>query len=934
MNEYYQKLLDIYYYMVATRKLDELEENYALRGIAPFQVSSGGHESCVVLAPFLIPDDWLHLHYRDKSLMLARGMSIEQFFNALLSNADSISKGRQMSAFMSDRKNNIVGMVCPVGNHALHSVGIASEIKHCDTNPFVLCSMGDGTTQQGEVLEAIAESIRSMLPVLYFIQDNEYSISTKTRGKTFYSTPDGELDAYCGTKITRINGWDVVEALEKIEIVINEIRTTRKPQIVVFYVKRLVSHTSADSQKLYKSQQLIEEEQEKYDPIKNLKAFLIKAGFEEKTIAIDEKADKQVQQAGKTALNGRMPDVCYRVKKSLGVLDITKQASTLFSNNGIGTMRESINLVLKYQLTNNPRVFLYGQDIEDPKGDVFGVTKGLSTEFPARVINSPLTESTIIGSAIGSALAGARPVTFMQFADFIPLAFNQIVSELATMYWRTDAEWQAPVIIMISCGAYRPGLGHFHANTFESVFAHIPGLDVMMPSNATDAAELLMLAFESQRPTLFFYPKSLLNITPSSGQGEISALFLGYGKARHLAQGDAVTIVSWGSTVSICDEVVKSLSAKGIDCDFFDLRMISPWDSQSIIKSVTNSKKLLVCHEDNLSCGMGAEVIAKVSETVNEPIKVKRVTRPDTFIPYNYENQLELLPGFENIVEAIAQLLDIPVKWIDEKIDADDIAGSILHAIGTGPSDDTVTVLEYFVEEGQSFEEGEPLVMVEANKAITDICINESGTVLKLLVDIDEIVKVGEPLISYIAEKQESNHQHLSNQSPSEPREFELLIKNKEKRLIVKKDRELEPSNHQEVLLPGISFIEKELGALDIPNSEVIKELSNATEARVERLTGISNRPWVNDKQSLLSMAVNATRKVLLQSGLLLSNIDKLIVATGTAEEVIPSVSSSILINLSKEFGEIQGAAFDINASCSGYLYGLESAYGYQLKTE
>jgi 2-oxoisovalerate dehydrogenase E1 component len=926
MSEDRQRLLDIYYYMVAARRLDELEENYSLRGIAPFQVSGTGHESSAALAPFLIADDWLHLHYRDKALMLARGMSVEDFLNALLSNANSCSKGRQMSAHVSDKSNNIVSMVCPVGNNALHSVGIASEIKASDTNPLVVCSMGEGTTQQGEVFEAIAESIRSADPVLYFIEDNGYAISTSTVGKTFYSTPSGELDEFCGAPITRINGWDIVEAVEKIDRVISEMREQRKPQIIVFYVKRLSSHTSADSQKIYKPLDVIEQEKDKHDPIKNLRLTLIDSGLEIDVLAIEEKVTAEIHQASQNALAGRSPElVTDSAKRNVGDIDVRTKSSGALSEGEVGTMRESLNDVLRYQLNNNSRVFLYGEDIEDPKGDVFGVTKGLSTDFPSRVVNSPLTESTIIGSCIGKALAGARPVAFMQFADFMHLAFNQIASELATMHWRTDGEWQCPVIIMVSCGAYRPGIGNFHAGAFESIYANIPGLDVMMPSTAVDATELLTAAFESLRPTLFFYPKSLLNITTPPQHLE---RFLGYGKARQLAQGDAVTVVSWGSTVPMCDEVVKSFASKGIECDFFDLRMVSPWDESSIIKSVSKTKKLLVCHEDSLNCGMGAEVIATVSEAIKEPIRVKRIARPDSFVPYNYENQLEFLPSFEDMVAAVVDLLDGSFKWVNKEVIADDIDGSILYAIGTGPSDDTVTVLEYFVKEGDAFKEGDPLVLVEANKAATDICANESGIVLQLLVDTDEIVKVGEPLISYTADDQEGHHQRLINKPPLAPREFEVSIKSKVKVLETKQT--LTPASANSIL-PSISMITKEVGTNQVSNTEIVKEISSATEARLERLTGISSRPWLDEDQSLVSMAVSAAKKLLLQSDLSLLDIDKLIVATGTAEAVIPSLSSAILVNLVDEFGEMKGGAFDINAACSGYIYALENAYHYLL---
>ena len=200
-------------------------------------------------------------------------------------------------------------------------------------------------------------------------------------------------------------------------------------------------------------------------------------------------------------------------------------------------MREALNRVLRDQLQANRDVHLLGQDIEDPKGDVFGVTKGLSTAFPGRVRNAPLSESTIVGTSIGRALTGQRPVAFIQFADFLPLGFNQIISELGSMYWRTDGSWQAPVILMVSCGGYKAGLGPFHAQTLESILAHVPGIDVVMPSSAGDAAGLLNAAFQSKRPTVFLYPKSGLNPLGSPHLGRHGEAVRGARQGAHGAPG-------------------------------------------------------------------------------------------------------------------------------------------------------------------------------------------------------------------------------------------------------------------------------------------------------------------------------------------------------------------------------------------------------------
>lgn len=919
MNFFHKQLLEVFSYMVSARRVDEMEESYTQRGLAHFQVSGKGHEGSAILSLLLIQDDWLHCHYRDKALMLARGISEEKFFDGLFNNSASCSKGRQMSAHLSDRATNIMSIVGPVGNHALQAVGVAHEIKGYDSHPLVLCSMGEGTTQEGEVYEALAEAVRSQLPVLFFIEDNQYAISTDTRSKTFYSTPYGERDEYCGIEVIRVDGWDVVSAFDTLRRAVDFIRKNRKPQIVVFNVKRLSDHTNADNQTVYKPKACVAEEKAIFDPVENLERYLINAGFEQDVLKLKHSAESRVKQAAKSALNKKMPKVSLQSKRpfdssesalagSFPAIDFLKYK----------TIRESIKSVLRFQLTHNPNVLLYGEDIEDPKGDVFGVTKGLSEAFPGRVLNSALSESTIIGVSIGRSLAGARPVAFIQFADFLPLAFNQIVSELATMYWRTDGEWESPVIIMVSCGAYRPGLGPYHANTYESLFAHIPGLDVMMPSSSFDAAELLTTAFESQRPTLFFYPKSILNVENHLSELEGFYAKLPYGKARQLHRGNLVTVVSWGSTVPVCQEVVRAFADKGVLCDLYDLRFVSPWDSESVIESAKRTGRLLVCHEDNSTCGMAAEVIATVTETLSSPIRVKRVTRPDVFIPCNYDNQIELMPSYHSLVEAIAGLIEGQIEWQREIETYYDNGTATLDALGASPSDETVTVLEYYVQREQAFDEGEPLVIVETNKAVTDICAHESGTVLELLVAVGETVSVGTPLIQYL----------FDNQEEAPPPLKKCEMKAKDFILNIDKMEMLQPISalSKEHLLPGIVSITMDIGSLAIPNSRIIKSIDSISEKAIFKLTGIKSRRWVSDDQSVLSMAVNAVRQLLIQTNYVLSDIDILIVATATPEEITPSIATSVLAELSLEFGSSDMGAFDINAACSGYLYGLEIA--------
>jgi 2-oxoisovalerate dehydrogenase E1 component len=490
-----KQLLAWYRVMVTARQIDKLELELNKRGEAFFHVSGAGHEGTAVLASLLQADDWLLCHYRDKALMLARGVTPRTFFDGLFCKQASPTRGRQMCAHaFADRQLRILSAPVPVGNAALHTVGVATAIKHQSSRPLVLHSIGEGGTQEGEFLEACAEAVRLQLPLLFLVQDNQLAISTRTRGQTFYSYPDGEADTFYGMPIYRVDGRHVVSAWREMRPVLARIRETRAPAVVVLDVDRLSSHTNADDETIYRDAAEIRRVSETGDPIRNLERYLCAAGHAAETLdQIRRDVAAEVAEAEAAAYAGAEPAALPTAKLPVQV-ELThpsRERHGVASGPGL-TMREALRDVLRCQMRKDPGVYLLGQDIEDPKGDVFGVTRGLSTEFPDRVRNAPLAESTIIGSCIGQALTGRRPVAFLQFSDFLPLAYNQLANELGSLYWRTDGLFQAPVIVMVACGGYRPGMGPFHAGSHESVAAHIPGIDVFMPSTAGDAAVFLI----------------------------------------------------------------------------------------------------------------------------------------------------------------------------------------------------------------------------------------------------------------------------------------------------------------------------------------------------------------------------------------------------------------------------------------------------------
>ena len=742
-----QVWLKLYRSLATAREIDRVERDYVRQGLAFFHAAASGHEGSAALAPHLTTADWLHCHYRDKALLIERGVPVREFFLSLFCKAASHSAGRQMCAHLCARELNVLSIVGPVGNNALQAAGIAMQVKSQSERPIVVCSVGDGTAQQGEFLEAVAQAVREQLPVLFLIEDNRWSISTPTAGRTFFSRPDGPASEFYGLPIDRLDGRDPVAAFHAFGVIVEEMRETRRPALVWMQVERLTDHSNADDQTLYRDGAEIEAALRDADPVANMRSRLVEMEIDPDVLKqIEEAVVTDVVAAAQAALAEPDPEPVFTGKRPLPAGEIERHRQPPVSGSGPElTMGAALRATLRHHLQSDERVVLFGEDIEDPKGDVFGVTRGLSTEFPGRVQNSPLAESTIVGVSIGRALAGARPVAFLQFADFLPLAFNQIAAELGSIYWRTRGAWEAPVIVLISCGGYRPGLGPFHSQTFESLAAHIPGIDVVMPATAGDAAGLLNATFASSRPTLFFYPKSCLNLSDQSTTVDIERHLVPLGSARKLRSGNDLTLVSWGYPVFLCERAATALASAGVTCDVLDLRSLSPWDDRAVLASAERTRRLIVVHEDNHTCGFGAEILATIAERASGGLECRRIARPDTFIPCHFPSQLEVLPSFRRVLETAAELLDLNLKW--EDIPEAASGYFTVDAVGSGPADEAVVITDLFVKPGDRVAIGQTIATAEAEKSIVEISSSGEGTVEEVLATVGDSVAVGKPLV-------------------------------------------------------------------------------------------------------------------------------------------------------------------------------------------
>ena len=912
-------LKSLYRHMVTAREIDLIEQDYTQRGEAFFHVSGAGHEGSAMLIPHLRPEDWLHCHYRDKALMLARGLSPRMFFLSLFNKDESHSRGRQMNAHMSAPDLNILSLVGPVGNSALQAAGVAEVVRDQHGKPIVLCSLGDGMTQQGEVLEAIAHAVRDNLPVLFLVQDNAFAISTHTGGRTFYSRPSGKADEFYGIPIRYLDGRFPEACFDTFAEVVSEMRQDRAPAIVVFEVDRLSNHTNADDQRVYRTAEEIEAVGKTGDPIIHLNKALVDQGEDPAELeAVVTEIRTELKATAEEVQRSAEPKPVFDAIRPLPAELKDSKAEYRGGSSKSLTMLEAIREVLKERLGADERVALFGEDIEDPKGDVFGITKGLSDTYPGRIVNSPLAESTIVGVSVGMALAGRRPVAFLQFADFLPIAFNQIWSELGSMFWRTDGGWQAPVIVMITCGGYRPGLGPFHASTLEAIAAHTPGVDVFMPSTAGDAAGLLQAAFRSQRPTLFFYPKNCLNDRENATSSDVSRQLVPIGRARTVQAGNHITMVGWGNTVPLCVKAAKTLEAEGVEPEIIDLRSLVPWDIDAVVASAEKTGRILVAHEDTHTAGFGAEVVATVSERARVPVRSRRVTRGDTYVPCNFGNQLEVLPSYKRILETAVEMLDGNIAWRK-----DAAAGErTVDAIGSSPSDESITVIEWHIKPGQEVKTGDPVATLEADKAAIELNASESGVIAELLVPEGDVVKVGTPIARFEADDQHAARiKPITREEPGEPIISDLRL---EKAVTAEKSIG-RSSAGTKVSIVGVRSV---LGSRRVSNQEISEMCPDWTPEDIVKRTGIESRPWAAEGETVVTLGSKAAGDLLTSLKVKPDQIDLVVCTTETPIAHTPSMANMIYHRLA---GDAAGrpAAYDINAACTGYIYALQVAYDY-----
>ena len=697
-----EQLVDFYRLMVLSRRLDDREIMLKRQQKIFFQISGAGHEALQVgAAKALRPGvDWFFPYYRDRGLCLALGLTAdEMMLQAVGAAPDPFSGGRQMPMHWSSRELNVVSTSSSTATQLLHAVGCAEAGRYFSRHPeaaanhagdyraysdvrfhgdeVVLTTIGEGSTSQGEFWEAVNAASNNKLPVIFLIEDNGYAISTPVE----VNTPGGSISRLIANHpnfyIEEVDGNDAEASFHAVSRAAAHCRAGLGPALVHGHCMRAYSHSLSDDDKLYRTAAEREADQQR-DPLKVMRARLLGENIcsEIELDALEHAQDRIAAEAAERALEAPLPEVDSILKHVYS--ENLDPSSAAFSTepdqnqekNG-RTMADLINACLHDEMRRDPRIVVFGEDVADAsrpealaetkgKGGVFKLTAGLQREFGSeRAFNAPLAEAGIIGRAFGYAARGMKPVAEIQFFDYIWPAYHQLRNEVAVLRWRSNGSWAVPMVVRVPIGGYLTGGSIYHSQSGESLFTHIPGLRVVMPSNALDANGLLRTALRSDDPVLFLEHKRLYREPFGKAPYPGPDYMIPFGKAKIVRPGTQITLVTYGAVVPRALQAAEVAAREhGIDVEVIDLRTLNPYDWEAIATSVRKTSRVIVAHEDMQSWGYGAEIAARIADELFEDLDapVRRVAGMDTFVAYQPLLEDEILPQPGKILKAIVDL--------------------------------------------------------------------------------------------------------------------------------------------------------------------------------------------------------------------------------------------------------------------------------------
>ncbi|HVB38044.1 MAG TPA: thiamine pyrophosphate-dependent enzyme, partial [Vicinamibacterales bacterium] len=650
------------------RTLDDKAPNYLKQGLGwSYHAPNAGHDGIQLALglTFRAGQDYLFPYYRDLTTCLAAGLTVDEILLNGLSKADDIaSGGRHMSNHFAKPSIGIQNTSSSVANHAQHAAGLGRAVKFYGRDAIVYCSVGESSTSEGYFYEAVNGASHEQLPVVFVVQDNGYGISVPKTDQTANEFASDNFRGFRNLAVIHCDGTDVFDSFRAMHEAVAFVRSGRGCAMVHAQCVRIGSHSNSDRQDLYRSPEELAAAKAA-DPLPKFVKRVIADGL------VTDADLREIEAHNRLAYD----EAAERVRVApdpdpAAIFDFIEPVPWTSPDwpeglpDGSGeevTLLHAINDTLKQEFRRNPDTFLWGQDVANKdKGGIFNVTKGMQQEFgPKRVHNAPLAEDYIMGTADGFSRLDDRirlVIEGAEFADYFWPAAEQMV-EMTHEYWRTHGAFVPNVTVRLASGGYIGG-GLYHSQNIEAWLTTLPGLRVVVPAFADDAAGLLRTAIRSRGLTAFLEPKHLYNLP--AARARVPAEFaVPFGRARVRRAGTDLTIVAYGTVVHFALEAAETLAAEGTQVEVVDLRSLVPLDLETVLRSVRKTSRVLVAHEDKVHGGFGGEIASQIQAEAFLDLDAPVGRVGSTFTPVGFNRILEraILPNTEKVLQAARDVL-------------------------------------------------------------------------------------------------------------------------------------------------------------------------------------------------------------------------------------------------------------------------------------